>query len=165
MRALAALLASEGYATHAVTWKKGRVSNHLAEESEKIVSLLSLPSDGDCVLVGRSFGARASARAASKVHPRFCIFLGYPIRPPGQRREEDEHILRTLAFPTLIIQGANDEKGPLRLMKKLASENSNIELHVIPGARHAFNKGQWQAAISKVQGWIRERNQQALPIS
>lgn len=125
---------------------KGRPSPGLVRERE---ALERFAADA---YVGRSFGARVCARLPVQV-PR--VFLGYPIRPPGRPRPEDEEALLNLRSPTLIVQGSDDELGPLDVLKGLQKRNKNLEVQEIHGAGHSFGRHE-KAALECAAKWLQE---------
>jgi uncharacterized protein len=91
-------------------------------------------------LVGRSFGGRMSARLAAEEPPAALVILGHPISPPRRPRPDDEEALRRVQCPTLVVQGERDELGPLEVLRRIAAENSNVEIAVLAGVGHTFGK-------------------------
>jgi pimeloyl-ACP methyl ester carboxylesterase len=103
---------------------------------------------------GRSFGGRVLARLAVESSPRALVLLGFPLRSAtGTRRPEDEAVLARLTCPTLVVQGAADPLGPVRMLKRLSARNPRLELEVIAGASHAFGRGQRQA-VETAASWL-----------
>src|SRR5262245_19157859 len=111
---------------------------------------------GPVVLVGRSFGGRMCAFLAEQEPPAALVVLGHPISPPGKPRPRDEAALAALACPTLVVQGARDELGPLAVLERIAGQNRRVELAVLAGAGHDFGPAEAEA-IERAVAWLRER--------
>jgi hypothetical protein len=64
------------------------------------------------VIGGKSLGGRIASLVADEAKVRGLICLGYPFHPPGRAADERRvgH-LRSLATPTLIVQGTRDPFG------------------------------------------------------
>ena len=131
----------------------GRPSPGLEEE----VAMARTIARADPTLAGyagRSFGGRVLARLAAQTSPRALVLLGFPLRSAaGKRRPEDEAVLAGLTCPTLVVQGATDPLGPVRMLERLAAENPRLELEVIAGAAHAFGRRQRQA-VEAAASWL-----------
>lgn len=106
---------------------------------------------GRVAVVGRSFGGRVAARLAERLDA--LVLLGFPVRPPGRRRPLDEAALAAAPCPTLVVQGAKDPLGPVRVLRAVAAANRQLELRVLPGAGHAFGQ-QEAAALDEVAAWL-----------
>ena len=100
--------------------------------------------------VGRSFGGRVCARVEKRC-PR--VLLGFPVRPPGRERPEDEAALLALRSPTLILQGSDDELGPLDVLEGLCAKNPALELEVIEGAGHAYGRHE-KRVLERAAAWL-----------
>ncbi|MBI4312092.1 MAG: hypothetical protein HY681_09955, partial [Chloroflexi bacterium] len=87
--------------------------------------------------------------------PSALAIIGYPIRPPGRPRPQDEAALAALTCPTLILQGDQDKLGPLHVLQQIASANPRIELVVLPGVGHDLGHRETEAAIL-VAKWLVE---------
>jgi uncharacterized protein len=105
-------------------------------------------------LVGRSFGGRVCTLLAAQEPPAALVVLGYPLRPPGKRRVNDEQALAALRCPTLIVQGDRDELGPLEVVRSVSGENPNIEVRVVTGAGHALRERQSRIVFEDVAAWL-----------
>lgn len=147
---LAGLLRERGIAPTIVELPKGRPSPHLAAEVD---ALERACPDGPLMLVGRSFGGRVCARLAAKREVLKVALLGYPIHPPGRHRPEDEVALANLAVPTLIVQGDQDELGPMKVLKPIVEANRDLSLHVLRSTGHAFG-GRELAALTATADWL-----------
>jgi predicted alpha/beta-hydrolase family hydrolase len=106
------------------------------------------------VAVGRSFGGRLCVRVAARVELQACVLLGFPIRPPGKQRPLDEAALAALRCPTLIIQGSQDELGPLRVLRPLLKANPRLELHVLEGGAHSWSAAQQRSGLDFAAKWL-----------
>ena len=133
--------------------RPGRPSPGLEDE----VMMAQAIAGADSTVVayaGRSFGGRVLARLATRTSPRALVLLGFPHRSAaGKRRPEDEAVLSRLTCPTLVVQGAADPLGPVRMLERLAAKNPRLELEVIAGASHAFGRGQRQA-VETAASWL-----------
>jgi predicted alpha/beta-hydrolase family hydrolase len=150
---LEAALANHGLQALRASLPPGRPSPGLERE----VSLARALGQSDPAIIayaGRSFGGRVLARLALEVPPRALVLLGFPIRSQtGNRRREDEDVLRGLGCPTLVVQGARDPLGPVRTFTRIAATNPSLVLEVIPGATHAFARGQ-RRAVTTAADWL-----------
>jgi pimeloyl-ACP methyl ester carboxylesterase len=141
---LSRLLEAAGLDTERVTLPGGRPSPGLAVEAA------ALAEHGGDAYVGRSFGGRVCIRVAKRC-PR--VLLGFPVRPPGRERPEDEAALLALRSPTLILQGSDDELGPVPVLEKLCERNRALKLEVIDGAGHAFGRHE-KRVLERAAQWL-----------
>src|SRR5690242_791166 len=116
---LAKLLEARGLTAKRIALPRGRPSPHLEVEAA------ALARHGADAYVGRSFGGRVCARLPQRC-PR--VLLGFPVRPPRRARPEDEAALLALRSPTLILQGRDDELGPIAVLEQLCAQNPVLEL-------------------------------------
>lgn len=117
---------------------KGRPSAGLEEEVAHLGR--KLPPRSKPVLVGRSFGGRVALRYALQKRVSALVLLGFPVRPKGRPRPEDEAALLAVRVPTLIVQGDADDKGPLEVLRPLVAKNPALTLLVVRGAGHSFGR-------------------------
>jgi pimeloyl-ACP methyl ester carboxylesterase len=75
------------------------------------------------------------------------------VRPPGKPRPLDEAALLEVTVPTLIVQGDQDELGPLKVLERLVKRNRLLELHVLEGAGHSFGRHE-AAALDHAVAWL-----------
>ncbi len=141
---LSKLLEAEGHEATRVELPKGRPSPGLQVEQ---AALAEHPADA---YVGRSFGGRVCIRLARPVP---IVLLGFPVRPPGRPRPEDEAALSALRAPTLILQGAKDELGPLRVLRPIVRKNPCLTLEVIAGAGHSFGRSEGDV-LKRAAAWL-----------
>jgi predicted alpha/beta-hydrolase family hydrolase len=141
---LARLLTAQGLEPKRVTLPRGKPTPELAVE---VAALLKHPADA---YVGRSFGGRVCARVEAQV-PR--VLLGFPVRPPGRERPLDEAALLALRSPTLILQGSDDELGPVKVLEKLCRQNAALELEVIAGAGHSYGRHE-KRVLERAAEWL-----------
>lgn len=134
---LSRLLRERGHQAVAVTLRSGRPSPGLSEETAQ---LDQFAGEGPIAIVGRSFGGRVGARLAAQREVSAMVLLGFPVRPPGRPRPEDEAALKALKCPVLILQGAKDELGSPALLRRLTRGMKNVELRVVKGATHSFGR-------------------------
>lgn len=102
-------------------------------------------------IVGRSFGGRVALRHALTHRVRALVLLGFPVRPPGRPRPDDEAALLAVRVPTLIVQGDADEKGRLEVLQPLVAKNRSLQLEVLEGAGHSFGRHEARAVELAVQ--------------
>jgi predicted alpha/beta-hydrolase family hydrolase len=112
---------------------------------------------GPLVVVGRSFGGRLAVRLANQRKLRGVVLLGFPIRPPSKPRPLDEQALSALECPTLIVQGEDDDLGPLKVLRQVCAGKRNVAIEVIEGAGHGFTSAQERSAITLTRDWISQR--------
>lgn len=105
----------------------------------------ALPKGRRVVLVGRSFGGRVAVRCAVQQPVAGVVLLGFPIRPKDRPRPEDEAALAAVKVPVLIVQGSEDELGPLEVLAPLVAANPRLSLSVVEGAGHSFGRHEKQA--------------------
>lgn len=132
--------------------RPGKPSEGLKREMAELRSFIEMTP---VVLVGRSFGGRVCARHAASQGAEVAalVLFGFPIRPPGKQRPDDEAALLALKCPTLIVQGDGDELGPLRVLRPLVKKNAALSLHVVKGAGHSYGRHE-QAAIEAAAEWL-----------
>ena len=109
---------------------------------------------GWIALIGRSFGGRLCVRLAAQETPDAVVVLSHPISPPGRPRPDDEAALASVRCPTLIVQGARDQLGPLAVVQRIAGANPLIDLVVIPDAGHNLSVAQEREAAEHVARWL-----------
>jgi predicted alpha/beta-hydrolase family hydrolase len=98
------------------------------------------PKRGAVALVGRSFGGRMCIFSAVQNPPRALVVLGHPIGPPGRPRPLDEEALSQVSCPTLIVQGSDDDLGPLKILRRIARKNSHVRVEVLRGVGHELGR-------------------------
>jgi hypothetical protein len=104
-------------------------------------------------LVGRSFGGRMCTRLAATEPPAALVLLGHPISPPNRPRPDDEAALAAVTCPTLVVQGDRDRLGPLAVLRRIARDNSHIEIYVLAGAGHQFGARQAEG-LRRAAEWL-----------
>jgi hypothetical protein len=88
----------------------------------------------DIFLLGRSSGARVATLVANRCKVTAVACLFYPFRAPQRQLEPARFLhLRTLARPTLIVQGATDEYGGLEITENYQLSRA-IRLQFVAGA-------------------------------
>ena len=145
---LSKLLAAEGLTPRRITLPRVRPTPAMEPE---VAALQKHDADA---YVGRSFGGRVCIRVPAQV-PR--VLLGFPVRPPGRERPEDEAALLALLSPTLIHQGSDDELGPLPVLEALCAKNRHLELEVISGAGHSFGRHEKAVLLRACEWLVRKR--------
>ena len=104
-------------------------------------------------LVGRSFGGRMCAFLAEQEPPEALAIIGHPISPPGRPRPGDERALAAVRCRTLVVQGSDDELGPLAVLERIAAASPLIDLIVISGAGHELGSHE-REAVEHVARWL-----------
>ncbi len=82
--------------------------------------------------------------------------LGFPVRPAGRPRPDDEAALLAVRVPTLIVQGDVDDKGPLEVLRPLVAKNPALTLAVLEGAGHSFGRHEARA-VELAAAFLRRR--------
>ncbi|MFO0597714.1 MAG: alpha/beta family hydrolase [Myxococcaceae bacterium] len=118
---------------------------------EKVVAKL----DGPVVVVGRSFGGRLAVRLAAKRELAAVVLLGFPIGPPAKPRPLDEAALGACPCPTLVVQGDDDELGPLEVIERVAKSNPRVQVEVLEGAGHSFGRLE-REALTRSVAWLQK---------
>lgn len=147
---LSKLLRERGLEALAVTLRQGKPSAGLAEETAQLDRLAGA---GPIAIVGRSFGGRVGARLAAQREVVAMVLLGFPIRPPGRPRPDDEAALKALRCPVLILQGAKDELGSPALLRRLTKGMKNVELRVVKGATHSYGRHE-REVLEQAAEWL-----------
>lgn len=127
-------LSERGYRCVRLTLPRSKPSSGF--ESEVAFVKAHVGRKRHVILVGRSFGARVAVRYALKNPIEGLVLLGYPIRPPGKVRPDDEAALKALRVPALIVQGSVDELGPLSVLRRCLSQSTRLQ--ILPGVGHSF---------------------------
>lgn len=140
---LAQALGTRGFRHRFPGLPKGRPSAGLADEVAFLAK--KLPPRAAPILVGRSFGGRVALRYAAVKRVSAVVLLGFPVRPAGRPRPDDEAALLAVRVPTLIIQGDDDEKGPLEVLLPIVAKNPRLTLVVLAGAGHSFGRHEARA--------------------
>jgi predicted alpha/beta-hydrolase family hydrolase len=151
--AMAQRLASVGIATRAISFSRAKPSGDFGPELADLRAARQRLRTSKVALVGRSFGGRMCTRLAAIEPPQALVVLGHPISPPGRPRPDDEAALAAVRCPTLIVQGELDRLGPLHVLRRIAQENSNIELYVLKGVGHQFGARQSEG-IARAAEWL-----------
>lgn len=147
-------LAERGKDARGVTLTKRRPLPTLAAETKELTTLWT---EARGPLIGRSFGGRVAARVAIAEPVPALVLLGFPVRPPGKTRPEDERVLQALTCPTLILQGEDDELGPVELLRELCADQKNVVIETIAGAGHSYGRAE-KIVVERCVEWICSRN-------
>lgn len=150
---LIAALSVQELRASAVTLKKGRPDAKLSAETAQLLTLWRARTGSRGAIVGRSFGGRVGARIALVEPVRALVLLGFPVRPEGKRRPDDERALAELTCPTLILQGEHDEMGSPDLIAELSAGNPNITLEVIAKAKHSYGRSE-PLVVTRTANWL-----------
>ncbi|MCU0696478.1 MAG: dienelactone hydrolase family protein [Myxococcaceae bacterium] len=134
---------------------RGRPSEGLVRERTFLAEAIGAATFAEPpVLVGRSFGGRVALRHAVTAPVQAVVLLGFPVRPPGRPRPDDEAALRAVPVPTLIVQGDADEKGPLDVLAPLVESNPHLSLVVLPNTGHGFGRRQEREAAGALARFL-----------
>ncbi|MBL9039220.1 MAG: hypothetical protein JNG84_11940 [Archangium sp.] len=147
---IAAALEERGLSGLRMALPRGRPSPGLAREQAALFGVVTAES----FLVGRSFGGRVAARYAVAHGARAVVLVGFPIRPPGTRRPDDEAALRALRCPTLVVQNEADPLGPLKVLKACVTKKANVSLHVVPQSGHGLAGRRLNEAADVIAEWL-----------
>ena len=159
LRAMATLLEARGIVAVRMAFSRPRPVADFAPELDELRSVRDeLVKSGvqQLALVGRSFGGRVCARLAAVEQPDALVLLGHPIAPPDRPRPDDEAALSRVRCPTLIVQGERDRLGPLEVLRRIATSNPHIEIHVLPGVGHQFGQRQSEG-LQRAAIWLEEQ--------
>jgi predicted alpha/beta-hydrolase family hydrolase len=140
-----------GHEARAIELPRGRPSPGLKVEADALAQ-----HEADAY-VGRSFGGRVCLRLERQ---RPVVLLGFPVRPPGRPRAEDEAALLAWKAPGLILQGSDDELGPLKVLRPLVRKNPALALEVIEGAGHSFGRHE-PRVLDRAAEWLAQKRGQA----
>jgi uncharacterized protein len=93
------------------------------------------------VAAGKSMGGRIASQMAadSLISVKALVFLGYPLHPPGNKKQlRDAHLYR-ITVPMLFFAGTRDTLCDLDLLKPVVSRlKAPTYLEVIEGGDHSF---------------------------
>lgn len=94
---------------------------------------------GKLVIGGRSMGGRIASLVAAKRAPIEALALfAYPLLPPGQDRQRDQHFPR-ISVPTMFCSGARDAYASPHQLQKAASQVRISVVQLLDGADHGFS--------------------------
>ncbi|HUG55669.1 MAG TPA: alpha/beta family hydrolase [Candidatus Limnocylindrales bacterium] len=158
LRSLAARLEAMDVAARPITFstRGSRPSAGYARELDDLRAARdALRGEGGTpiALVGRSFGGRMCAFLAAIEPPAALVILSHPIAPPGRPRPKDEEALLAVSCPTLVVQGAEDELGPLPVLRRIAARKPDLDLVVIAGAGHDLGASEAEA-VGHAARWL-----------
>lgn len=134
---------------------KGRPTPELSAEVEFLTKTIARRRLQNVAMVGRSFGGRVALRYATQTPVRALVLLGFPVRPKNLPRPLDEAALLAVNVPTLIVQGSDDELGPLEVLKPIIKKNRSLTLEVLEGAGHSFGRHE-SRAVSLAAAFLNE---------
>ena len=114
------------------------------------------------VIGGKSLGGRMASMVADAAAVRGLVCLGYPFHPPGRPATLRIDHLRTIATPTLIVQGARDPFGGADEVPDYPLAPS-IRLHWLADGDHGFKprkasgrdqQANWDQGIAAVAAFL-----------
>ncbi|HWB10339.1 MAG TPA: alpha/beta family hydrolase [Pirellulales bacterium] len=131
----------------------------LIDTWQKVIE--SLPRER-LVIGGKSMGGRIASMVADAGGVRGLICLGYPFHPVGKPDERRIEHLRTLATPTLILQGTRD---PFGSQSEVAGYGLSpaIQIHWLADGDHDFKPRKasgrtqielWEEAASQIEEFL-----------
>ncbi len=140
----------------------GRGDQAAWQDTEARLALLDATAPQDrsgLVLIGRSSGAVAATRFAARNRIAAVVCLGYPFRHPACWLEPERFAhLRTLATPTLIVQGPTDPYGGLDVPETYPLSPA-IRLSFRPvGHAFALDDAQWDAVAAEIAAFLCNRD-------
>ncbi|QIB51733.1 alpha/beta family hydrolase [Pseudomonas sp. OIL-1] len=107
-------------------------------------------TDGPVYVAGKSMGGRVASMLADELGADGLLCFGYPFHPPGKPEKTRVDHLRTIATPTLIIQGTRDPFGKPDEVSRYALGNQ-VAIHWLDTGDHDFKplkaSGQTQQAM------------------
>lgn len=125
---------------------------------------------------GKSMGGRIATHLGANLDkwtdapkPAGVIAFGYPLAPPRSKRTGDRVThLKSLAVPTLIVQGTRDPFGGPDEVKEAAFDGAKPPIEILPveGGDHSFavlkSSGRDQAVVhaeilDAVANWIKKQ--------
>jgi hypothetical protein len=108
------------------------------------------------LLAGFSFGSRVGLKVGCE-DPRVSELIGVGIPTDNVLDGLDRHFLQACGKPKLIVQGSEDEFGPLKSIEALfATMPEPKKLVVVDGADH-FLKGQLDQLGAAIDSWLSAR--------
>jgi len=97
------------------------------------------------VIGGRSMGGRIASMvaAADGAGLAGCVFLAYPLHPPGRPEKLEERTAHwpDLRVPLLFMTGDRDTMAPIEALEQAIGErldDRDVTLHVLRGADHSY---------------------------
>ena len=155
LRSLTKALAAYNIDALPITFRRKRPSAGYVDELDDLRAARDelKRSHNLVALVGRSFGGRMCAFLAEREPPDALAIVGHPIAPPGRPRPDDERALAGVRCRTLVVQGSEDELGPLAVLERIAATTPLIDLVVIAGARHELGRHE-REAVEHVARWL-----------
>jgi hypothetical protein len=116
-------------------------------------------------LGGLGLGAQAAARlATSRIHADGLFFLGFPLHPKGAPKQPDIEALYQLTASMLFLQGNNDPRCDLDVLRRsLSRVGAPTILRIFEGANgsllqsgqsEAEREGTYRAAARIVAEWM-----------
>ncbi len=148
------------FVTQAEWWGRGGGRPGLAARRERLEACIG--DDRDVVLIGRSSGARLATLVPGV---RAVICLGYPFQAPSKVLEVGRFAhLATIAVPTLILQGTEDEYGGADLTERFGL-SSCVQLRLLPEVGHKFrlSRAGWDAVTALIVAFIEASDRPPAP--
>ena len=89
------------------------------------------------VIGGKSMGGRIASMMADKLDVRGLVCLGYPFHAPGRPERVRADHLKSIATPTLIVQGERDPFGSRADITGYAL-GAKVKVHFLMDGEHSF---------------------------
>lgn len=74
---------------------------------------------------------------------------------PAFRTWNIEHYVNTIACPTLVIQGADDEYGTVEQVRRMQARMPSLEFNLVPNCRHAPHRDQPELTLERIIRFLR----------
>lgn len=103
----------------------------------KFVKVAETLNTDKLVIGGKSMGGRIASMVADEVGARGLVCLGYPFHAPGRPERVRADHLKTIAIPTLIVQGERDPFGTRDDIDGYAL-SPEVKLHFLMDGEHSF---------------------------
>jgi predicted alpha/beta-hydrolase family hydrolase len=102
-------------------------------------ALSETPHPEQCVLIGKSMGARIGCHVALQASVRGLVCFGYPLLGQGKQPKLRDEVLRKLQTPVMFVQGTKDPLCPLPLLESVRQQMTcPSELYVVQDADHSL---------------------------
>lgn len=114
------------------------------------------------VIGGKSMGGRIASLVADKMQVRGLVCLGYPFHATGRPETPRTEHLRTIATPTLILQGTRDAFGTREQVEGY-DLSSVVHFHWLEDGDHGFKPrkasglteaGNWDEAVEALARFL-----------
>ena len=129
-------LRARGYPADAIELPKRKAEDALPAFHAQV------PSAGDVVVGGHSFGGRVASLAAAEPGAPYAalICFSYPLHPPGQPERTEARIAHWPAIrcPVLLLSGESDPFARIELLRTAVGLLADVELVTYPRLGHGL---------------------------